>query len=94
MTTTPKTRPAAQRIDDACDLLDEATPGTRIVKTYDRAAVVKLCGGMGYSDDIRAHGFDPIHAREFWYDDTSLTVVCDVRLPVEAIDDEEGDDDE
>lgn len=91
MTTEPKTRPAAQRIDDACDLLDEATPGTRIVKTYDRDAVIKLCGGTGYGDDLRAHGFDPIFAREIWYDDTSLNVVCDARLPAEAID-EEGDD--
>ena len=68
MTTTPKTRPAAQRIGDACDLLDEAR--------------------TGYEDDIGAHGFDPTHAREVWYDDTSLTVVCDVRLPAEAIDDD------
>ena len=88
MTTTPKTRPAAQRIDDACDLLDKAPQGTRIVKTYDREAVIRLCGGLGYGDDIRAHGFDPIHAREFWYDDTSLNVVCDVRLPVESNDDD------
>ena len=87
--TQPKVRPASRRIDDGCDLMDEVEGSARYVRTYTRAEVIGLCEVNGYGRDMRERGFDPKHTREIWYDDESLTVVCDVRLPDSEIPDEE-----
>lgn len=72
------TYPASGRTDDVVAL---SLAGFR-VWSYPRAEVDALAKGDGYSAHVIAAGYDANRCAERWYDDGSLVVSCNVRLPV------------
>lgn len=72
------TYPASGLADDVVAL---SLSGFR-VWSYPRAEVAALAKGDGYSAHVIADGYDANRCAERWYDDGSLVVSCNVRLPV------------